>query len=253
MRCIQKPLRILTLFRVTSCGFHAKLGSKNASKTILSLQCAALKHSIRFRLQVGTVFGNRVSGTGKESDGMKGWFKGEFMAYKPGGMEPQKANALTFAGSELFKRTFEEGMSMVEETATYLDGKGRAESKLLPSKAALTYAGESMRLTTRLMQMASWLLLQRAVNEGEMSLAQAGTDKHKVKLTRQDSVTDGSLYQRLPTRLKDLVQQSMRLQDRVIHLDLLLYARPLANAPMAPMPLETQYAQLRQAFTEPSR
>jgi regulator of CtrA degradation len=66
-------------------------------------------------------------------------------------------------------------------------------------------------------------------------------------------VTEGSLYQRLPTRLKDLVQQSMRLQDRVIHLDLLLYARPLANAPMAPMPLETQYAQLRQAFTEPSR
>ena len=74
------------------------------------------------------------------------------------------------SGSELFKRTFEEGMSMVEETATYLDGKGRAESKLLPSKAALAYAGESMRLTTRLMQLASWLLLHRAVKEGEMSL-----------------------------------------------------------------------------------
>ena len=157
------------------------------------------------------------------------------------------------ASSDAFKSLFREGMLLVEEAAEYLDGPGRFESRALARAEALADASESMRLTTRLMQMASWLLLQRAVNEGEMSLAQAGADKHKVKLTRQDSVTDGSLYQRLPTRLKDLVQQSMRLQDRVIHLDLLLYARPLANAPMAPMPLETQYAQLRQAFTEPSR
>ena len=33
---------------------------------------------------------------------------------------------------------------------------------------ALGYAAESMRLTTRLMQVASWLLVQRAVREGEM-------------------------------------------------------------------------------------
>jgi hypothetical protein len=111
---------------------------------------------------------------------MKGWIKGDFMAYRPGVVEPQKANALTFAGSELFKRTFEEGMSMVEETATYLDGKGRAESKLLPSKAALTYAGESMRLTTRLMQVASWLLVQRAVSEGEMTPDEAEKEKYRL-------------------------------------------------------------------------
>ena len=39
--------------------------------------------------------------------------------------------------------------------------------------ASLRYATESMRLTTRLMQLASWLLLQRAVNDGEMSAEQA--------------------------------------------------------------------------------
>src|SRR5580693_6253844 len=73
-----------------------------------------------------------------------------------------------FAGSELFDRTFQEGMALVEETAAYLDGPGRQESKSLDRKAALGYASESMRLTTRLMQVASWLLVQRAVREGEM-------------------------------------------------------------------------------------
>ena len=45
---------------------------------------------------------------------------------------------------------------------------------------------ESMRLTTRLMQVASWLLVQRAVNEGDMDPAQAEAEKHKVRLCPQD-------------------------------------------------------------------
>jgi len=64
-----------------------------------------------------------------------------------------------FARSELFDRTFQEGMDLVEETAAYLDGAGRQDSKLLSRSAALAYAAESMRLTTRLMQVASWLLV----------------------------------------------------------------------------------------------
>ena len=35
-----------------------------------------------------------------------------------------------FARSELFERTFQEGMDLVEETAGYLDGSGRQESKM---------------------------------------------------------------------------------------------------------------------------
>ena len=54
-----------------------------------------------------------------------------------------------FARSELFDRTFEEGMTLVEETAAYLDGAGRHDSKLLSRNAALAYASESMRLTAR--------------------------------------------------------------------------------------------------------
>src|SRR3954447_21010287 len=91
------------------------------------------------------------------------------------------------AGSQAFSNLFREGMSLVEETAGYLDGPGREESKQLGRAAALAYATESMRLTTRLMQLASWLLLHRAVKEGEMSLAQASIEKAKVKLAPTDS------------------------------------------------------------------
>jgi regulator of CtrA degradation len=59
------------------------------------------------------------------------------------------------ASSQAFSALFRDGMSLVEETAAYLDGPGRKESKALPRAAALSYATESMRLTTRLMQLAS--------------------------------------------------------------------------------------------------
>src|ERR1700691_4784360 len=63
------------------------------------------------------------------------------------------------ANSQIFADLFRVGMSLVEETATYLDGPGRHDSKKRERAGALAYATESMRLTTRLMQLASWLLL----------------------------------------------------------------------------------------------
>ena len=84
--------------------------------------------------------------------------------------------------SDRFKPLYSDGMRLVEEAAAYLDGEGRAEAKKLSRIAATLYAAESMRLTTRLMQIASWLLLQRAANNGEMTRAQVAEEKSKVQL-----------------------------------------------------------------------
>src|SRR5947199_4287482 len=127
------------------------------------------------------------------------------------------------AGSQAFSGLFREGMALVEETAAYLDGPGRDESKLLERGAALAYATESMRLTTRLMQIASWLLLHRSVNEGEMSLAQANKEKKKVKLAAGEPIEERTL-KLLPERLRDLITRSRKLQDKVLRIDSTIHA-----------------------------
>ena len=53
------------------------------------------------------------------------------------GLRSRSAEVLDFARSELFDRTFREGMELVEETAAYLDGGGRQDAKLLSRAAAL--------------------------------------------------------------------------------------------------------------------
>ena len=116
-------------------------------------------------------------------------------------------------------------MALVEETAAYLDGPGRKESKKLERGAALAYATESMRLTTRLMQLASWLLLHRAVKEGEMSLAQANKEKAKVKLSAGEYGDEQSI-KLLPERLHALINRSKELQSAVRRLDATIHAAP---------------------------
>ncbi|MBV9064349.1 MAG: DUF1465 family protein [Methylobacteriaceae bacterium] len=153
------------------------------------------------------------------------------------------------ASSPSFANLFREGMGLVEEVAAYLDGGGREESKALSRMVALGYASESMRLTTRLMQLASWLLLQRAVNEGEMTQVQAAAEKHKVRLTRQGLAAAPELFEQLPERLKQLSLRSLRLQDRVMHFDRLI-DRGLAEAVPADLssPIAAQLERVRIAF-----
>ncbi|MBS8260981.1 DUF1465 family protein [Roseibium polysiphoniae] len=153
------------------------------------------------------------------------------------------------ATSDTFQSLFQEGMSLVEETAVYLDGDGRKEAKLLERPASLAYATESMRLTTRLMQLASWLLLQRAVNEGEMSREQAGAEKNKVRLDRLSSASTGPAWEDLPDSLKELVNRSVRLQERVVHLDQMLYQdKEQEAADTEGNPVVAQLNQLHAAF-----
>jgi regulator of CtrA degradation len=154
------------------------------------------------------------------------------------------------AASQNFSQLFRDGMKLVEETAAYLDGPGRRESKQLGRSAALAYATESMRLTTRLMQLASWLLLHRAVNEGEMSLAQANKERTKVKLAPDERPEDAGIV--LPERLSSLITRSKKLRDEVRRLDATIHA-PIPEARGGSNPLDHQMGILRAAFERGAR
>lgn len=152
-----------------------------------------------------------------------------------------------FARSEQFKAVFREGMALVEAAAGYLDGEGRKEARKLRPPHSLAYATESMRLTTRLMQLASWLLIRRAVSEGELTSEQAIEEQRKIKLPAMGTDQPGRDIDALPERLRDLIEKSVRLQERVIRLDQMLGSN---QPPAGEMhhPLSAQLSRLREAF-----
>jgi regulator of CtrA degradation len=152
----------------------------------------------------------------------------------------------SYVNSEAFKVLFREGMVLVEETAAYLDGEGRDESRLISRDATLSYAAESMRLTTLLMQIASWLLVQRAVSEGEMTPGEALQEKHRVKLGASEPPKPQD-FTLLPVRLQQLILRARRLHARILHLDSLIAEDRPTPAPVE-SPVAQQQGLLRMAF-----
>ena len=130
-----------------------------------------------------------------------------------------------FTASEQFEKVFKEGMSLVEETANYLDGPGRLDARVLDRHGAIAYATESMRLTTRLMQLASWLLLQRAIGAGELTIEDARKENHRISLNDIGRGHDLVGADTLPDALKELVNRSLTLHLRIHKLDSMIGAK----------------------------
>lgn len=123
-----------------------------------------------------------------------------------------------FVASQVFERLFTEGMALVEEAAAYLDGPGRTKSKTLSREQGLMYAATSMDLSTRLMQAASWLVMQKAVRDGDMQASEAGEKKYRLHRGVPLQPDKG-----LDPVFRDIVARSESLFDRLCRLDVRLY------------------------------
>lgn len=154
-------------------------------------------------------------------------------------------NFLTrFTQSEQFNEVFNEGMTLVEETANYLDGPGRVDARTLDRQGSIAYATESMRLTTRLMQLASWLLLQRAISSGELTPEAAIQEKKRIDLSEISSQNAMSGIDQMPAAMQTLIERSMHVHTRILQLDKMIDDKSKAET----NPISDQLNRLTAAF-----
>jgi regulator of CtrA degradation len=184
------------------------------------------------------------------------WMSHWVMGNDTGADSRSSNDAVTFALSERidaqqFDALFKDGMALVERTATYLDGKGRAESKGLPPAITVLYATESMRLTARLLDVASWLLIRRALREGEISESEARSKRQRLKLQTLGRPSHTRGFDELPETLRTLIVESFDMLARIVQLDRAA-TQPLPigdGTTAAPLnPVGAQVVRLRDAF-----
>jgi regulator of CtrA degradation len=156
--------------------------------------------------------------------------------------------AQRFASSQQFDQVFRQGMALVEATANYLEGQGRRDAKSVGPAASALYASESMRLTTRLLELASWLVIRRALKAGEITNEEARVKRRRLRLMaigRPEHVKDFNI---LPDKLKELIEASFALHDRIVLLDRALEHPEAAVSDMTPNPVAEQVDLLSAAF-----
>ncbi|WP_455477959.1 DUF1465 family protein [Bartonella sp. B10] len=118
-----------------------------------------------------------------------------------------------------FNRLYEETMAMIEETAAYIGAEGKVAARSFPTEISTIYAKEAMYLSTRLMQIASQLLLLRAEREGEMSSEQTQKEIAKISLHTPTLKLESKHWQKLPEVFRNLVVRSLRLEERMQYMN----------------------------------
>jgi regulator of CtrA degradation len=116
---------------------------------------------------------------------------------------------------------------LADEVRGYFDQIGRADREALPPLQRVAFSCESLKVTTRLMHVIAWLLTRRAVEHGEISVAQARAPSRRLGVAAD---SDPATLALLPEAAQTLIEASRDLYARVERLDQDI------DLPMEPVP-----------------
>lgn len=126
----------------------------------------------------------------------------------------------------IFKRSYDETLDLMIEARNYMAHRAPHDRRELACIDRLKVSCEAFRVTSRLTQVMAWLMAQRAVEEGELTMEEAceqfGLSGHDVCL--DESHRDD---QTLPRGLRSLLDRSRQLYVRIARLDEMVRRRTL--------------------------
>lgn len=124
-----------------------------------------------------------------------------------------------------FDRTYEEAFGLLVEARDYLADQQKRELEAIAPSLQLVASCETMRLTTRLVQVMAWLLVQKAVHAGEIDAEEA--DRPERRLGGREICAEPGPWDLtgLPRRLALLLDRSRALYQRVARLDEMVHIR----------------------------
>jgi regulator of CtrA degradation len=111
---------------------------------------------------------------------------------------------------------YTEAMLLADEARSYFDEAGRDDRALLDPFVRVSFACESLKVTTRIMHIVAWLLTQRAIETGEIPFREGRRPERRLGHAQE---SDPAVVARLPQEAKRLVGASSDLYIRVKRLD----------------------------------
>ncbi len=131
------------------------------------------------------------------------------------------------AETAVFTRNYDETLDLIVEARNYMVYmRPQNRSTGVPGQD-LRASCEALRVTSRLTQVMAWLMLQRAVCDGEISASEACEEGnrlsgHSVCLDSAAANDDG-----LPPGLRSLLRRSLELYQRISRLEEMVISRVL--------------------------
>jgi len=136
-----------------------------------------------------------------------------------GNVVPLDLTARRMTSRAGFMPIYKEGFALLEEAAARLAEDAGLERR--SRREAIQYTLETCKLTTAAIRLAAWMMMQRAVVEGEVSAAAVAGDPERPTIDAVE-LPDPQL---LPEALRPMVVRLHRFTARMQLMDGTLYGR----------------------------
>lgn len=141
----------------------------------------------------------------------------------PGSGTSQSGNTSNIVETgALIARTYDEALALTREVRDYIATQAAADKAALDHDTQLVASCEEMRVTARMTQVMAWLMLQRAVNDGELGRDRAAEPDNRLGGLDTCLAEPAIDPAALPERLADLLARSRGLYERIQRLDMML-------------------------------
>ena len=124
----------------------------------------------------------------------------------------------------VFTRTYDETLDIIIEARNYMAYREPCENRLGSDGRDLKFTCETMRVTSRLLQVMAWLMPFRAFQNGEIPLEEISRDCNRLSGQEVCLDPEGTSNFMLPTGLRSLLDRSYALYQRVSHMEQMLLA-----------------------------
>ncbi len=126
--------------------------------------------------------------------------------------------------TRFLEKSYQEAMELTQAVASYLEVENAQlkDSDLTVGKE-IYYASESMRVSTCLMQVMSWFLVQKGVAAGEITKEQAQSLKFRLGAMDICLAEVDSNKKHLPEKFVEFLKKSQDLYRQVARMDKMVY------------------------------
>lgn len=130
--------------------------------------------------------------------------------------------------ARLIDGLYVEAMVLADEARSYFDRGGLEDRDAMSPADRVAFSCESLKVTTRLMHVVSWLLLRRAAEAGELRPAELQQSNRRLG---DASATAPEMLDVMPERARLIVEASCDLYQRIKRLDDELVRNAPATSP----------------------
>jgi regulator of CtrA degradation len=130
--------------------------------------------------------------------------------------------------ARLIDSLYTEAMLLADEARSYFDEAGRNERDMLDPMLRVTFACESLKVTTRIMHIVAWLLTQRAIESGEIPEKDGRRPERRLGHAKE---SENQTVAAMPAAAQRLIGASSDLYARIKRIDEGGSADELAGSP----------------------